>query len=367
MERSSLSGLRSYLATAASCAAIALSVGYVAESANSFAYKDPIKHSRALFYTAVWVAKDAAYFSLRRKLRTQEKQRIADNTSQLSLYITGLHENPVYPSSYISLAESLSDPKRFSFKEGSEEGVCEYFDPTTGEIALLRVNNNENITTESSVLLHELTHALGSESFPDPRELDYISYMRKNLQEECVAVSSENYGLAKILANPELALGCISFPQITNEQVCTLIWFITLLPPLSTLSEDFSNQDKEMLFEAALYSMVSQNVYQTPNTWWTHYTKGYNDVHGTNHQPPDNGFEVPLLPPTLARQVSGVFNRIFERIPEDQHHGHPVWQHWMRMTGIDLDTLKLAAAQKTWPTYPSEVLTGMNSGQNILG
>jgi hypothetical protein len=70
MERSSLSGLRSYLATAASCAAIALSVGYVAESANSFAYKDPINHSRALFYTAVWVAKDAASFSLkRRKLR----------------------------------------------------------------------------------------------------------------------------------------------------------------------------------------------------------------------------------------------------------------------------------------------------------
>jgi hypothetical protein len=213
MERSSLSGLRSYLATAASCAAIALSVGYVAESANSFAYKDPINHSRALFYTAVWVAKDAASFSLkRRKLRIQEKQRIADNTSQLSLYIAGLNENCVHPSAYISLAKSLSDPKRFSFKEGFEEGfeegVCGYVDPITREIVLLQVNNNENITTKSSTLLHELTHALRSESFPNPRDLDYLSYMRKNLQEECVAVSSETYGCTELLAGGK-------FPKIS--------------------------------------------------------------------------------------------------------------------------------------------------------
>ncbi len=287
--------------------------------------------------------------------------RVLDNIVHLFLYTERLRDSAAYPSEYIELVDCFRNKFRFRFEKPSffKKGVGGYFDTTTREIVLLRINNDTGIV-KPSILLHELTHALRREPFPGPKQCDYSSYMKSMLQEECVAVSSENYGCTEFLDNGK-------FPKIfmlDQKQQKNLNSFSRDIRDLGNPFSRFLYEDKKILIAAIIHSMVAQSVYQTSNGWWTRYTKYYNDANNTNHAPPRDGFEVPLLPPTLARQVSGVFDRIFERIPEDQHHAHPVWQHWMRMTGIDLDTLQLAAAQKKWPTYPSEVFTEMSHVSN---
>jgi hypothetical protein len=363
MKHCFLSGLRNCLVTAASCAVIALPVGYVSESANSLVYKDPISHSRALFYSAIWTVSTTASLSLKkRKLRRQEEQRIADSTHQLSLYIKEIKKDPRYSKDYISLLQSLSNPKDFffrnesSFAEGVEGSCCH----VTNTITMKKIIPDSGDHGNPSTLPHELTHALRREPFPDPKQCDYSSYMKSMLQEECVAVSSENYGCTELLAGGK-------FPKISmldQEQQKNLDSFSRDIRDSNNPASYFLYDDKKILIAAIIHSMVAQSVYQTPNFWWTYYTEHYNEACETDHQLPDNGFETPLLPPTLARQVSGVFDRIFQRIPENQRHQHPVWQRWMSMTGIDLDTLQLAAVQKKWPTYPSEVFTEMRPVSN---
>jgi hypothetical protein len=298
-------------------------------------------------------------------LRRQEEQRIADSTHQLSLYIKEIKKDPRYSKDYISLLQSLSNPKDFFFKEKSffAEGVEGNCCHVTNTITMKKIIPDSGDHGNPSTLPHELTHALRSELLsellPDPKQCDYSSYMKSMLQEELIAISSQNYGAAKILTNQGSNLNFI-----TEAQGANLNKFLQCLRnPSSTLAEGFSNQDKEMLLEGALYSMVAQYVYQTSNSWWTHYTKYYNDTNNTNHAPPRDGFETPLLPPTLARLAL----EVFKQIPEDQRDEHPAWENWHTMTGINLATLKLAAAQTTWPTYQSEVLAVMPTNSKSLG
>ncbi len=58
-----------------------------------------------------------------------------------------------------------------------------------------------------------------------------------------------------------------------------------------------------------------------------------------------------MLPQPLAIRISKEIYEIFEEIYEKKQQQDPVLGFFSR-TGLNVESLELAAAQKTWPTYP---------------
>jgi hypothetical protein len=273
---------------------------------------------------------------------------MADSKDQILLYMNALKKSGEYPPEYLELVESLLNPRKFRFEELSffKNGSRGYFDPNTGEIALPSINTDQPTAVDRSELLHEFTHALRQDPFADPEKYDYLSYMRRMLEEEWVAISSQNYGCAKSL----------TFWGVKDEQMAGLTVCFSHTPP----------KHREILMEAAIYTIVTQNIYHGElKSWRQDYTKDYNTANNTNYKPPENGFEPPMLPPTLARLVRDTLENIKKEHPGMS--GVTIAQTWMTLMNLRPQSLELAAAQTTWPTYQSEVLAVMPTNSNSLG
>lgn len=273
---------------------------------------------------------------------------MAGTEEQISLYLDALRKSEKYPPRYLELVESLLDPDKFRFQELRffKNGIRGYFNFKTGEIVLPSINIDEPKVVDRSELLHEFTHALRQDPFVDPKEYDYLSYMRRMLEEEWVAISSQNYGCAKSLT----FLGGKD-EQLEGFSVCYR----------HTRSKEY----KEILTEAAIYTIITYDIYQSASTWTHDYTQYYNTANNTNHKPPENGFEPPMLPPTLARLVRDTLENIKKENPGMS--GVMIAQTWMTLMNLKPHSLKLAALQTTWPTYQSQVLAVMPTNANSLG
>ena len=272
---------------------------------------------------------------------------MADSEDQILLYMNALKESGAYPPEYLKLVESLPKPRKFRFEELSffKNASRGYFDPETGEIALPSINTDQPTAVDRSELLHEFTHALRQDPFVDPKECDYLSYMRRMLEEEWVAISSQNYGCAKSL----------TFRGVKDEQMAGLTVCFSHTPP----------KHREILMEAAIYTIITYGIYQSASTWTHDYTQYYNTANNTNHKPPENSFEPPMLPPTLARLVRDTLENIKNENPGML--GVMIAQTWMTLMNLKPHSLELAADQTTWPTYQSQVLAVMPTNANSLG
>jgi hypothetical protein len=224
-----------------------------------------------------------------------------------------------YPQGYIDLiiehVQRLIGDGRLIFKEGAHP----HYDVSNKTIILPLFDQLPDSNVAHLMLVHELTHALGD--FSNTEQSEYLSFMRAALLEEYIANSSQNYGLA----------------QAESENDALRIYF-----------PDLSVEDIKNLIEAINFIKISQGLYKKLNNHMILYTEAFNKAYGTQHQIPKNRFEPPMLPPTLARLAL----EVFKQIPEDQREEHPAWENWHTMTGINLATLKLAAAKTKWPTYP---------------
>lgn len=228
--------------------------------------------------------------------------------------------NSAYPQGYIDLiiehVQRLIGDGRLIFKEGAHP----HYNVSNKTIILPPFDQLSDSNVAHLILVHELTHALG-EDFSNTEQSEYLSFMRAALLEEWVTISSQNYGLA----------------QAESENDALRIYF-----------PDPSVEDIKNLIEAINFIKISQGLYKKLNNHMILYTEAFNKAYGTQHQIPKNRFEPPMLPPTLARLAL----EVFKQIPEDQREEHPAWENWHTMTGINLATLKLAAAKTKWPTYP---------------
>jgi hypothetical protein len=223
-----------------------------------------------------------------------------------------------------------------------------------------------------AVLIHELTHYLQNTQEENTQEVprDYNHFMRLSLLEEVIALDSENSTPVEKMTDPFKP----PFRTLNEDQVSDLENFFyrfyckigrarTRLANVFSENDEKNESDVEILIKAAIYFMVSCSVHREEDpSWIMRFTKFYNADNQTNHTPPENGFEPPMLPPTLARLAL----EVFKQIPEDQRDEHPVWKDWQAMTGMDWATLELAAAQTKWPTYPSQVLEGIYNDSNYL-
>jgi Zn-dependent peptidase ImmA (M78 family) len=250
-----------------------------------------------------------------------------------------------YPEEYIALiiehVQRLIDNNQLIVKEDAHPR----YDASNKTIILPLFDQLPDSNVAHLILVHELTHALRQDTIVNSRECDYLSYMRRKLEEECVAVSSENYGWAK-----SFTLQMVKAEQLAGLTVCLRYTH---------------DKHREILIEAAIYTIVTQNIYHGEREWTHDYTKYYNTANKTNYKPPENGFEPPMLPPMLARLVRDTLKNINNENPGI--FGNMIARAWMTLMNLRPQSLELAAAQTTWPTYKSEVLAGMSTNSNSLG
>ena len=110
--------------------------------------------------------------------------------------------------------------------------------------------------------------------------------------------SSESYGYAAALATGQK----YNPAGITEEA--------------SQSFQDFANlepEERTILLEAIIYIVTNNNICANHPKWLNEDTQHYNTNNGTNHQPPQNGLEPPMLPPTLARLVLPIIEKIYKK------------------------------------------------------
>jgi hypothetical protein len=231
--------------------------------------------------------------------------------------------NSAYPQGYIDLI--IEHVQRFIKEERLifEDDAHPHYNVSNETIILPPFDQLSDSNVAHLILVHELTHVFRKD-FSNTEQSEYLSFMRAALLEEWVAISSQNYGLA----------------QAESEN-----------DGLRSYFPDLSAEDIKNLIEAINFIKISQGLYKNLNTHMIHYTEAYNKAYGTQHQIPENRFEPPTLPPTLARLAV----KVFEKIPEDTLKELEAWKSWERLTNIKWATLKSASQATTWPVYPKSL------------
>jgi hypothetical protein len=367
--------IQQHLLIAASIMAASLPFGLISEATNSHTDKrpmDPLKVLESSFFISasalILLTGGKAYTQ---HIDKQNRKQIAEkkqNEAQkiLNYYAAALYEQGLYPEEYLELICNLSDPARFSFLEqtGSFDHITKEIvlpiptppskaSPITPKLkflaqqefpafwALMHIAEVTPTIDRPHVWPHELTHALRQEPEIKPEDHNYDFFMKMALWEEVVADSSTFYNRSKSIVDDQK----VNHFQLTALQIHGL----NGLAHQMNASLNLTNEDKETLMNGALYAFLIENSYQSEG-WINSYTNYYNTTTLTNHIPPTVGFEPPLLPPTLARLVLDVF----EKIPTEEQLIVPGF--WLNMTKTTHEDLCLAAEQTQWPTFKSDIL-----------
>jgi hypothetical protein len=266
----------------------------------------------------------------------------------IDLCIKALKETNQYPPEYLGLIRRITDPEYVVFVNPSyfPEGQYQYgaCDGKTFYIGKPVKGKNQDFVAYPQALLHELTHSLKPDSSKPDSSIDeksYLEWMRAMLCEEVVAESSVFYGLSKALLDPNrkkpLYLNHLCIPKnlaISND----------LHKNIKEISsqQGLPKEEKEILLESLVFLYLMDSAFKSPR-WIESYTQYFNAENGTNHDP-NQYFEPPLLPLTLARAVQDVFK-----------NNSKIAVVWHTMTGIDSQTLSLAAQQAQWPRFKSDI------------